>query len=339
MSEIKFACPECGQKISCEPTYSGLRIPCPACQKPLTVPVPAAAPPASAVPTPSPSAIRAAPPVRANPPDVNPPDRPSPVPKRSLWEEATAGQPVAAAAALGERPPSKTGFSVLAMASLLCSVWLAFGFIPGILCGHLARAKMRANPLLKGGVMATVGLAISYTFLGLFLLFGGAYFAMAELTRPTITVRESTDQLNALKSRTVDEVIPGNSAPDGARENQHNVMGRGQTQPGVYKSKGFRLATAGGCFTYEMKVKPDLPMSLNCRYWGNEGAGRTFDIIVDDQIIATQDLGAVMPGHFFDMEYKIPEEVTRGKSKVTVEFQAHEGKIAGGVFAVETLTR
>ena len=44
-----------------------------------------------------------------------------------------------------------------------------------------------------------------------------------------------------------------------------------------------------------------------------------------------------VPGHFFDVEYRIPADVTRGKSKVTVEFQAHAGMMAGGLFAVETL--
>jgi hypothetical protein len=293
----------------------------------------------TAAPLPAAAPLAAAPPMRASPPVGPLPDRPSPAPKRSLWEEAVAGQPLAAAAALHEPPPSQTGYSILAMASCFCSVWLAFGFIPGIICGHLARAKIRANPLLKGDVLAKAGLAISYTVLGLFLVFGGTYFAMGQMTRPTLVVRESTDQLNALKPRIVDEIIPGTSSPDGARENQHNVMGRGQTQPGTYKSKSYRMATAGGGFTYDMKVKPDQPMNLNCRYWGNEGADRSFDIIVEDQIIATQELGAIMPGHFFDVEYKIPEAVTRGKSKVTVEFQAHEGMVAGGVFAVETLTR
>ncbi|HWC61189.1 MAG TPA: zinc ribbon domain-containing protein, partial [Verrucomicrobiae bacterium] len=47
MSEIKFACPSCQQHIQCGPEYSGMEIPCPACQSKMTVPAPAgfAAPP------------------------------------------------------------------------------------------------------------------------------------------------------------------------------------------------------------------------------------------------------------------------------------------------------
>ena len=56
-------------------------------------------------------------------------------------------------------------------------------------------------------------------------------------------------------------------------------------------------------------------MSLNCRYWGDEAAGRTFDIAVEDQIIATQDLNKNMPGHFFDVEYLIPQSLTKGEKR------------------------
>ena len=41
MSEHKFACPSCGQHLSCEETLAGARIDCPACFGVIVVPTPA----------------------------------------------------------------------------------------------------------------------------------------------------------------------------------------------------------------------------------------------------------------------------------------------------------
>ena len=53
---------------------------------------------------------------------------------------------------------------------------------------------------------------------------------------------------------------------------------------------------------------------------------------MDGQVIATQSLNRDKPGEFFDVEYPIPSELTRGKTKVTVRFAPHEANTAGGVF-------
>ncbi|HTV40339.1 MAG TPA: DUF4190 domain-containing protein [Candidatus Sulfotelmatobacter sp.] len=55
--------------------------------------------------------------------------------------------------------------SGLAVASLVCSLSspiLCIGWIPGIICGHLARSAIRRNPALTGKSLATAGLIISY---------------------------------------------------------------------------------------------------------------------------------------------------------------------------------
>jgi DNA-directed RNA polymerase subunit RPC12/RpoP len=44
MSNFKFNCPSCGQKILGDTSYIGKEIPCPTCRKTLMVPKPSAAP-------------------------------------------------------------------------------------------------------------------------------------------------------------------------------------------------------------------------------------------------------------------------------------------------------
>ena len=76
-----------------------------------------------------------------------------------------------------------------------------------------------------------------------------------------------------------------------------------------------------------------------CSYWGSDSGGRVFDVLVNETKVATQTLDNNEPGHFFDAVCAIPEELTRGKEKVTVRFQAHAGRTAGGVFGCRIIRR
>jgi hypothetical protein len=44
-------------------------------------------------------------------------------------------------------------------------------------------------------------------------------------------------------------------------------------------------------------------------------------------------------GQFLTIEYAIPEEISKGRTKITVRFQAHEGNMAGSVFGVRTIRK
>lgn len=129
-----------------------------------------------------------------------------------------------------------------------------------------------------------------------------------------------------LREQTVDTVIIG----DRSSEREHNFESE-RSATGRHRGKRWRHATNGGWFSYDLKVLSGQPMVLMCTYWGSD-LGRMFDIIIDEKKIATQVVNVNYPGDFFDVTYKIPTELTSGKEKVTVQFQAHPGKIAGGVF-------
>jgi hypothetical protein len=78
-------------------------------------------------------------------------------------------------------------------------------------------------------------------------------------------------------------------------------------------------------------------MELLCAFWGSDVPPRTFDILVDGVKIATQSLDRNKPGEFFEVQYPIPAEITRGKSRAVIRFQAHPGNLAGGVFGLWVL--
>ena len=189
---------------------------------------------------------------------------------------------------------------------------------------------MRRNIFLEGGKLASVGLLISYCVLMATLALAGTFLLAHWHFSPVKVMRESPEAIAAMQPRVVDEVIIGDN------EDDHDVDGQMFTR-GASNGKPFRSAVRGGSFSYMMTVLPDEAMTLNCRYWGGEKKGHEFDIAVDDQIIATQNLTSIAPGHFVDMEYKIPAGLTRGKAQVKVEFQAHAGMTAGGLYGCEIL--
>jgi hypothetical protein len=87
-----------------------------------------------------------------------------------------------------------------------------------------------------------------------------------------------------------------------------------------------------------MKVLPDQPVFARVRYWGGDSNNRIFDILVDDRKIATQELNAPKPGQFMSVTYEIPSDLTKGKQRVIVKFQAHPGAMAGGIFGCRIMT-
>ena len=133
-------------------------------------------------------------------------------------------------------------------------------------------------------------------------------------------------RIRAIAERTVDRVEIG----DEDSEREHNFKSE-KSRSGPHQDKQWRDAIEDGWFSYDLKVLPDRPISLLCTYWGDDG-GRTFDILVDGEKVFQETLDHHSPGKFFSREYRIPPRLTRNRGEVTVKFQCHEGKTAGGVF-------
>ncbi|WP_028965486.1 glycoside hydrolase family 127 protein [Sphingomonas phyllosphaerae] len=134
-----------------------------------------------------------------------------------------------------------------------------------------------------------------------------------------------------LAARSVDVMHLGEMQP----ERDHNLTSE-ISYPLAYRGRNGRDARTGGFFEFTMAVKPG-PLVLQATYWGDERK-RTFDILVDNQRIATQTLDTDKPGAFFDVDYPVPEALTKGKSKVRVRFVPHDKNTAGPVFGVRLFT-
>ena len=123
-------------------------------------------------------------------------------------------------------------------------------------------------------------------------------------------------------------------------EHDHNLQSD-ISWPVVYRARNGRDARNGGYFSFDFKVTRDGkdagPLILQATYWGSEN-NRIFDIMVDGTVIATERLSGRQPGAWIDVDYPVPEALTKAKQKVTVRFQPKEGKSAGPVFGVKLFT-
>jgi DUF1680 family protein len=128
--------------------------------------------------------------------------------------------------------------------------------------------------------------------------------------------------------RTIDAVVIGNEQS----ERGHGFHGE-RTNSGYHEGRTWRDAR-DGWFSYDLKLAAGKEGRLLCTYWGGESRGRVFDILINGEKIATQELSDNKPGEFFEVEYPIQESLTAGKQRITVRFQAHPNATAGGIFDV-----
>lgn len=134
-------------------------------------------------------------------------------------------------------------------------------------------------------------------------------------------------RLQDLDKITVDYIALGEMQP----ERDHNLRGK-DIGNGISHRKKWRAAWIGGWFEFDMKVFPDVPQDLRVTYWGGETAHLEFDIYIDGNLLARQQLHQNKPGHFFEANYPLPEHRLRGKEKITIRFKGVPGNWTGAVY-------
>jgi DUF1680 family protein len=206
---------------------------------------------------------------------------------------------------------------------------LTAGYIP---INNLAAPAMLQPVAGQPLVYKSIGTDPAITFIPLYRVIHqayGVYWRLIDKASPQYArFKAALAERAQREALVVDRVQPG----DINSEQAHHVQAH-DSNTGVFNGGQWRDAT--GSFSWQLKVLPHQPMVLTCMYWGDEGGERVFDILVDGQKLATQTLLHNHPGAFFEVDYPIPFDLTRGKQGITVTFQAHPNAIAGGVFRCE----
>ena len=135
-----------------------------------------------------------------------------------------------------------------------------------------------------------------------------------------------------LEDKTTDIFRFGEMQP----ERDHNFSATKEYMGEDHGSK-WRVAGENGFLQFEVKVDPAAQNTIIASYWGMDNRGRNFDVLVDGVNIATEDLNKYKESRFYDISYKIPAELTKGKSKVTVKLFPKAKNSAGPIYRVRVI--
>ncbi len=159
-------------------------------------------------------------------------------------------------------------------------------------------------------------------------------FTDAQWNRRKEEYERQIEEKRRLDAITIEWFQPGEMQP----ERDHNLDGH-NIRNGRHNGRAWRDAFEGGWFAFDMKVLPDVPVDLVCTFWGSDSGARTFDILVDGTLLRTQRLNNNRPNEFYDETIPLPADLTKGKDKIRIKFQAHPQNMAGGLFGCRTIRR
>jgi hypothetical protein len=159
-------------------------------------------------------------------------------------------------------------------------------------------------------------------------------FTPAEWEKKAAEMVAERERQRKREAATVSFAQPGETQS----ERDFNQQGEETSQGGM---AGRRGRSAKKWFSFDMPVDAARTMTLIVTYHGEERQTRTFEILVDGSRVGQQTIERHRPGSptksFFDVEYAIPADLTRGKQKVTVRFQATGGNETATIFGVRLI--
>jgi len=129
--------------------------------------------------------------------------------------------------------------------------------------------------------------------------------------------QEDLERLEQLKQRTLDYIEFGEMQP----ERDHNLEGD-NTRNGEGYLRKYRYAYENGWFAFDMKCGYDAPTQLVLTYYGGDSKKYIFDVIIGDWK-QSANLNAQQNG-FVEHVIDIPQQVTAGKDKIRIRFQASD---------------
>lgn len=136
-----------------------------------------------------------------------------------------------------------------------------------------------------------------------------------------------------LDKRSIDAISPGQQQPEA--DHQMKTL---NSETGIHQEEFWRHASNGGFISYVMNTDGEENLTLFVRYWGNEWGSRQFDILIDGELLASENIhGKWNKSEFVNVEYPIPNSMVEGKKSVEVRFQAKPENFAGGLYNVRIL--
>ncbi len=155
-------------------------------------------------------------------------------------------------------------------------------------------------------------------------------FTRAEYEARIAEIAAERERHRKLEAATVASVPIG----DTQSEKRFNQQGE---ETSVVRSDGRPGRRAAKWFSFEVPIDASRPVALVVTYNSDTRQTRTFEILVDGQRVGEQTIARGSVSRFFDVEYSIPADLSRGKEKVAVRFQATNGNETAPVFGIRVI--
>jgi DUF1680 family protein len=208
--------------------------------------------------------------------------------------------------------------------------------------GRTVSAWLKALPD-KAGTFRTAGAARDFAggsrdleLVPFYRLHRRTYSAAWDLYTPdeydkrTAAIAAERDRQRKLESATVSYVAA--AGPDA--EKPFNQQGEGSS---IVRVEGRAGRRAGSWFSYDLPIDAARTLALVVTYHADQRRARSFDILVDGTRVGQQSIPESSEPRFFEVTYPIAADLTRGKEKITVRFQAASGSEVPGVFGVRVV--
>jgi hypothetical protein len=159
------------------------------------------------------------------------------------------------------------------------------------------------------------------------------YFTTADWAARQAEYEAEKKRAKEIEEKTIDNFRIGEMQP----ERDHNLKASERSYVSDAIGRKGREARRDNYFSFEMKTNNATGGNLLLTYIGDD-KDRKFDILIDGIKIATEDWKGGKTGKFYDIEYRIPEDMLKGKDKITVRIEANYAKTAGRVFGARLVS-
>ena len=92
-----------------------------------------------------------------------------------------------------------------------------------------------------------------------------------------------------------------------------------------------------GWFSFDLPVEPCHPMLLLVTHNHDEWRRRTFDILVDGELLQSVTIERRGPLRFFDAEYPIPAQLSTERNRSPCDFEATGGNETAAVYGIRMI--
>jgi DUF1680 family protein len=155
-------------------------------------------------------------------------------------------------------------------------------------------------------------------------------YTPAEWAKKEADYRALEEKQKKLEAATVGFAQPGQMQA----ERDANQQGEASSPVRVENRFG---RTATSWFSFDLPVDPAHPLTLIVTYSNENRGPSACDVLVDGKKVGEQTGPRRSPEQvirFFDVEYQVPADLVAGKKKVTVRFEAHNGRSTPSVFGI-----